>query len=199
MSRSRTRLSAAQTAWAPLVLTALLACADEATILPPASDAGTSRGDAIADAGELPRDASTRDDSGAAPTDAAPGEDAALLDADARDADPSPDVTNPTPDSGPAVTDAGPAPSRVLHVSPQGDDGAAGTAQAPLRTIAEGLRRAQAGEEVRVHAGTYAELVSFPRRGPGHDRRAPPPPPRPARWWCSTVVAWAAARPSRRW
>ena len=166
MSWSRSRLPAAQTAWAPLALAALLlACADEATILPPASDAGASRGDAIADTGELPRDASTRDDSGAAPTDATPGEDAALLDADPRDADPSPDVTSPTPDSGPAGTDAGPAPSRVLHVSPQGDDAADGSAQRPLRTIAEGLRRAQAGEEVRVHAGTYAELVSFPRSG----------------------------------
>jgi hypothetical protein len=143
----------------------LLACADEATILPPASDAGASRGDAIADAAMLSRDASPRDDSGAAPTDATPGEDAALLDTGPRDADPSPDVTSPTPDAGPAESDAGPAPSRVLHVSPQGDDAADGSAPRPLRTIAEGLRRAQAGEEVRVHAGTYAELVSFPRSG----------------------------------
>jgi len=76
----------------------------------------------------------------------------------------SPDADVVAPDASIAPDAASPA-ANVLHVAPAGDDRAAGTTAAPLRTIQEGLRRAQSGEIVRARAGTYAELVSFPRSG----------------------------------
>ncbi len=50
-----------------------------------------------------------------------------------------------------------------LHVSPDGDDAAAGTGAAPLRTIQEAADRLQPGQTCIVHAGTYAETVRPPK------------------------------------
>jgi hypothetical protein len=55
--------------------------------------------------------------------------------------------------------------ARVLHVAPGGDDGADGSAGAPLRNIDTAVNRAVAGECVHVAAGTYREEVGFARGG----------------------------------
>lgn len=47
----------------------------------------------------------------------------------------------------------------AIHVSPRGNDAAAGTASAPLRTIQAAVDRAKPGQAVTVHAGTYRETV----------------------------------------
>lgn len=44
-----------------------------------------------------------------------------------------------------------PADTRSLHVHPNGDDAAAGTRAAPLRTIGEAIRRNQAGQRYTIH------------------------------------------------
>ncbi len=44
-------------------------------------------------------------------------------------------------------------------VSPQGDDSANGSAEAPFRTIGRALTEARAGDGIRVRAGTYAEIL----------------------------------------
>src|SRR4051812_48849577 len=56
-------------------------------------------------------------------------------------------------------------PPRAIHVARSGDDGADGSEAAPLRTIGKAIGKAQPGDAVVVHAGTYDELVSFPRSG----------------------------------
>lgn len=58
-----------------------------------------------------------------------------------------------------------------LHVSVDGSDDAAGTADAPLRTIDRAARLARPGDTVTVHAGTYREWVRPRRGGRGEDRR----------------------------
>ena len=50
-------------------------------------------------------------------------------------------------------------PAREWVVSPTGNDTAAGTAAAPLRTISRAITQAGPGELIRVRAGTYAERV----------------------------------------
>lgn len=72
------------------------------------------------------------------------------------DAQPRPDAT---------AADSGVPAERALYVAPNGNDANPGTLAQPLRTVAEGLRRAQPGETVRLRAGTYNELASFPRSG----------------------------------
>lgn len=53
--------------------------------------------------------------------------------------------------------------ARTWHVSPAGDDGAAGDAAHPLKTIDAAAKRVRPGEKVVVHAGVYRETVeSFP-------------------------------------
>lgn len=56
------------------------------------------------------------------------------------------------------------------HVALTGSDRAAGTADAPLRTIDRGAQLAQPGDTVTVHAGEYREWVR-PRRGGLSDAR----------------------------
>jgi hypothetical protein len=56
-------------------------------------------------------------------------------------------------------------PAVAIHVAPNGSDSGSGAADAPLRTITKALAAAQAGDTVLVHAGTYKELVTFPRSG----------------------------------
>ena len=62
-------------------------------------------------------------------------------------------VTTLAPSSNPSY-------SRELWVSPSGDDAAAGTKEAPFKTIAKAIAAAGPGEVVRVLAGTYASASS---------------------------------------
>ncbi len=62
------------------------------------------------------------------------------------------------------MTTPAPAGSRI-HVSPSGDDGNDGRADAPLRSIRAAAARAQPGDVVTVHAGIYRERVDPPRGG----------------------------------
>ncbi len=57
------------------------------------------------------------------------------------------------------------ADGRSIHVSPDGDDGDTGEREAPLATIAEAARRAEAGDEVVLLPGVYHEAVHLPRSG----------------------------------
>lgn len=53
-------------------------------------------------------------------------------------------------------------PATALHVSVTGRDESRGTAELPLRTFTEAVRRARTGSTVVVHAGTYHEEVTIP-------------------------------------
>ena len=57
--------------------------------------------------------------------------------------------------------------SCTRHVAPNGNDGNAGTAPAPWRTIKHAADLAQPGDTVCVHAGAYAEgeVITFSRSG----------------------------------
>jgi hypothetical protein len=59
----------------------------------------------------------------------------------------------------------------TFHVAVTGSDRAAGTADAPFRTINRAARAALPGDTVRVHEGTYREWVKPVRGGLGDDRR----------------------------
>ena len=48
-------------------------------------------------------------------------------------------------------------PAHVWYVSTTGKRGAAGTAEAPLASLAEAATRARAGDVIRVGPGTYRE------------------------------------------
>ena len=58
-----------------------------------------------------------------------------------------------------------PACAETFHVSPQGDDAAAGTATAPFRTVQRGADASQPGDTVLVAPGIYRERVAPPRGG----------------------------------
>ena len=51
----------------------------------------------------------------------------------------------------------------VEGASPQANDGQAGNAEAPLKTLGEAMRRLRPGDEVVVGPGVYRELVVVPR------------------------------------
>ena len=61
--------------------------------------------------------------------------------------------------------------SPVLHVSGRGDDGNAGSASRPLRTISAAARLAQAGAVITVHEGVYRERITPPRGGASEQQR----------------------------
>lgn len=66
---------------------------------------------------------------------------------------------------------AGSVLAAELHVSVSGNDRHDGSKAKPLRTISEAARRAQPGDTVTVHAGTYRERVTPPRGGTSEARR----------------------------
>ena len=59
----------------------------------------------------------------------------------------------------------------VFHVSPAGSDVAAGSAEAPFRTINRAVAAAHPGDTVRIHEGTHREWVKPVRTGRSDDRR----------------------------
>ncbi|MEO5714631.1 MAG: carbohydrate-binding protein [Luteolibacter sp.] len=60
---------------------------------------------------------------------------------------------------------SGLAMAAEFHVSPSGSDANAGTPAAMLKTISEAANRAQPGDTVTVHEGTYRERIDPPRGG----------------------------------
>lgn len=61
--------------------------------------------------------------------------------------------------------------AREYHVSVTGDDGNSGNRGEPLRTISAAAARAQPGDVVTVHQGTYRERVTPPRGGTSNRQR----------------------------
>jgi len=66
---------------------------------------------------------------------------------------------------------SGPVDARAYHVSVDGSNAYDGTRDAPLRTISAAAERAQPGDVVVVHEGTYRERVNPPRGGTSDRRR----------------------------
>ena len=62
-------------------------------------------------------------------------------------------------------TSAPAASSKIIYVSPEGNDGNTGSLQAPLRNINTALSKVLSGDTVVVRAGTYYEKVKFPKSG----------------------------------
>lgn len=62
-------------------------------------------------------------------------------------------------------------PAAEFHVAIDGNDANPGTPAAPLRTIQRAAARAQPGDVITVHAGTYRERVTPPRGGESDTRR----------------------------
>ncbi|MBN1509205.1 MAG: carbohydrate-binding protein [Sedimentisphaerales bacterium] len=61
--------------------------------------------------------------------------------------------------------------AREYHVSVTGLDTNDGSASKPLKTISSAAQRAQAGDVIIVHAGTYRERVTPPRGGESDQKR----------------------------
>jgi alpha-L-arabinofuranosidase len=61
--------------------------------------------------------------------------------------------------------------AREFHVSTKGNDAAAGTRPAPLRTIQRASELAQPGDVITVHEGLYRERINPPRGGTSEKRR----------------------------
>ena len=66
----------------------------------------------------------------------------------------------PAPGPSATATTAPVASTGERFVSPAGDDAAAGTAEAPYRTMSHGLAQVRPGETLLVHAGTYRERIT---------------------------------------
>lgn len=60
---------------------------------------------------------------------------------------------------------------REYHVSVEGKDSWEGTLTSPLRRISEAAKRAQAGDTITVHTGTYREGINPPRGGSSEENR----------------------------
>ncbi len=69
------------------------------------------------------------------------------------------------------VTFVGQAVAREFHVSVNGNDRNDGSPSSPLRTISAAAQKAQPGDVVTVHEGTYRERVTPPRGGESDTRR----------------------------
>lgn len=61
--------------------------------------------------------------------------------------------------------------AREYHVSVEGRDTNDGSASQPFKTISAAAQRAQAGDVITVHAGTYRERVTPPRGGESDQKR----------------------------
>ena len=59
----------------------------------------------------------------------------------------------------------GTAQAAEWHVTPQGDDSATGTVEAPFNTLSKAAESVAPGDTVLVHAGTYRESVKLPVSG----------------------------------
>jgi alpha-N-arabinofuranosidase len=66
---------------------------------------------------------------------------------------------------------SGAASATEFHVATNGNDGNRGTKAAPLRTIQRAADRAQPGDVITVHEGTYRERVTPPRGGESDAKR----------------------------
>jgi alpha-N-arabinofuranosidase len=66
---------------------------------------------------------------------------------------------------------ASPAIAAEIHVSPNGNDAATGSAAKPLKTISAAAQKAMPGDTVTVHAGVYRERVDPPRGGESDSKR----------------------------
>ncbi|MFB6271536.1 MAG: right-handed parallel beta-helix repeat-containing protein [Salinibacter sp.] len=66
---------------------------------------------------------------------------------------------------------AGPLQAREYHVSVEGSNAYDGTQEKPLRTISAAAERAQPGDIVIVHEGTYRERIDPPRGGTSDQQR----------------------------
>ncbi|MDA3959847.1 MAG: right-handed parallel beta-helix repeat-containing protein [Planctomycetota bacterium] len=75
-------------------------------------------------------------------------------------------------------------PAAEFVVTPDGDDGATGTAVAPLRSVAAAVERARGGDVITLRAGTYREKVVFSVKR--HSGTAEQP---------TTLRAWPGERP----
>ncbi|MFZ5928980.1 MAG: right-handed parallel beta-helix repeat-containing protein [Acidobacteriota bacterium] len=71
----------------------------------------------------------------------------------------------------PAAVCIAAAGAAEFHVSIRGDDRNPGSMERPLRTIMEAARRAQPGDVITVHQGTYRERVTPPRGGLSERKR----------------------------
>jgi len=60
---------------------------------------------------------------------------------------------------------------RDFHIAKTGNDANCGSASEPLLTISEGAQRAEPGDTITVHAGTYRESVRPPRGGNSDSQR----------------------------
>ena len=68
-----------------------------------------------------------------------------------------------------------------FHVSVNGNDANAGTAEKPFKTISAAALVAKPGDVVTVHEGVYRELVNPPRGGESDAKRVIFRPPRERR------------------
>src|SRR6478609_5485108 len=66
---------------------------------------------------------------------------------------------------------ASPVLAAEFHVSPNGNDAAAGSAAKPFKTISAAAQKAMPGDSVTVHAGTYRERINPPRGGTSPSQR----------------------------
>ncbi len=66
---------------------------------------------------------------------------------------------------------AAPIGAREYHVAPTGNDAADGSIASPLKTIQAAADRAQPGDVITVHEGTYRERVAPPRGGTSDEKR----------------------------
>ncbi len=61
--------------------------------------------------------------------------------------------------------------AREYHVSVDGRDTNGGSASSPLKTISAAVQKAQAGDVILVHVGTYRERINPPRGGESDSKR----------------------------
>src|ERR1039457_6559907 len=61
--------------------------------------------------------------------------------------------------------------AREIHVSVAGNDSNDGSPSQPYKTISAAARKAQPGDVITVHAGTYRERVTPPRGGESDAKR----------------------------